>query len=247
MASHQYLLPSLVEKSCRHMVDSVTSLFVCGEFWIDYRPSALFPRRRAPHLRVVHPSDSLPRPQAEIVKDHPVMHSRTHSCTASRYKATSDDDALLSRNQSPPPSNNKRRRVVGTSAAAAADGTGAAATAAPGSSSSRKVPSPTSPNAGAVASQGEEESSISSSESTRGGGDCIVTPTVAMEVAAHEIALSATPTALSWALVSLLADGGGMGSSNIGASGGGEAKRRRGQGHLLPRSRDKYPTPVRGG
>lgn len=64
----------------------------------------------------------------------------------------------------------------------------------------------------------------------------------ALEVAAREIARSATPTALSWALLSLLADGGvGAGSGADGFAG----PARRGQGHLLPRSRDKYPTPVR--
>lgn len=60
-------------------------------------------------------------------------------------------------------------------------------------------------------------------------------------IAAHEIAVSVTPTALSWALVSLLADGG------AGAEGGGGSRvvGAREQGHLLPRSRDTYPTPVR--
>lgn len=70
----------------------------------------------------------------------------------------------------------------------------------------------------------------------------------AAEKAAQAITMSVTPTALSWALVSLLADGGGGMPEGSGGGGEGEGGRKRGQGHLLPRSRDKYPTPVsRGG
>lgn len=69
----------------------------------------------------------------------------------------------------------------------------------------------------------------------------------AAETAAREIACSVTPTALSWGLVSLLADGGiSLGSSRAAGAYGMAEQGRRGQGHLLPRSREKYPTPVRG-
>ncbi|CAM9111034.1 unnamed protein product [Scytosiphon promiscuus] len=171
----------------------------------------------------------------------------------SRYKATSDGNALLSQDPGPAPSSNKRRR------------TGHAVTAAIGAATGTAP----SPGAGVPVSKRNQESSFSSFEYATTaprnaappalappptplpvkGRDAIVTPTVAMEVAAHEIALSATPTALSWALVSLLADGGSglsRGESSgrgMGGGGAGEMRRRRGQGHLLPRSRDKYPTP----
>ncbi|CAM9899164.1 unnamed protein product [Pylaiella littoralis] len=66
----------------------------------------------------------------------------------------------------------------------------------------------------------------------------------ATEIVAREIALSATPTALSWALVSLLADGGArVGLEDGGARQAVGGAKPRGQGHLLPRSREKYPTP----
>lgn len=72
-------------------------------------------------------------------------------------------------------------------------------------------------------------------------------PGAVAEMAAREMACSVTPTALSWALLSLLADG-GVGTKRSGVVCGehntGSGRR---QGHLLPRSRDRYPMPVREG
>jgi len=75
------------------------------------------------------------------------------------------------------------------------------------------------------------------SEQKRSSSVC----SAATKIAAQEIALSLTPTALSWALVPLLADGGMDGQHGDEGGPGGKG---RGQGHLLPRSREKYPTPV---
>eukprot|EP00752_Nemacystus_decipiens_P012462 g11038.t2 len=143
----------------------------------------------------------------------------------SRYKVTSESDAS--------PGNAGQRRRRGTSPAAT-------------TSKKRRTDPPSS--SGSEQSTGggvaDESSSSKHGDTAPPGGSSSSSnnsATVAMEVAAKEIALSATPTALSWALVSLLADGG------VGAGSGAEGflgARIRGQGHLLPRSRDKYPTPV---
>ncbi|CAM9594028.1 unnamed protein product [Ectocarpus sp. 8 AP-2014] len=132
-----------------------------------------------------------------------------------RYKATSDSDALLPRSLSPGHAARSSNKKTRTSSAAC--GAGSSSKINDGDSSSKTPGTPRGTGSSAASKPG----------------------TAAMEVAAHEIALSATPTALSWAVVALLADGGGTvrGRNFVGGVGG------RGQGHLLPRSRDKYPTP----
>ncbi|CAM9766825.1 unnamed protein product, partial [Ectocarpus fasciculatus] len=138
---------------------------------------------------------------------------------ASMEGATSDSDALMPRSSSPGHTVRSSNKKLRTSSAVSG---GSSSNVTDGDSSS-KPPSP----------PRETGSSAASKPSA-----------AAMEVAAHEIALSATPTALSWAVVSLLADGGGRveGGDRVGGGGVGGTKGR-GQGHLLPRSRDKYPTP----
>ncbi|CAB1104980.1 unnamed protein product [Ectocarpus sp. CCAP 1310/34] len=138
-----------------------------------------------------------------------------------RYKATSDSDALMPRSSSPGHAGRPSSKKPRTSSAAS--GGGSSSNTRDGDSSSKPPGTPRGTGSSAASKFGA----------------------AAMEVAAHEIVLSATPTALSWAVVSLLADGGGRvrGEYFVGGVGGTKG---RGQGHLLPRSRDKYPTPVRG-
>lgn len=88
-----------------------------------------------------------------------------------------------------------------------------------------------------------EDAGGSGTHRAQAPGPNVAPRVLASEIAAQEIALSVTPTALPWALVSLLADGGVGGGGIDGSSG----MAGRGQGHLLPRSRDRYPTPVRKG
>ncbi|CAM9335372.1 unnamed protein product, partial [Ectocarpus sp. 13 AM-2016] len=135
-----------------------------------------------------------------------------------RYKATSDSDALLPR--SPPPGHAGRSSNKKTRTSSAAFGGGSSSNISYGDSSSKPPGTPRGAGSSAASKPG----------------------TAAMKLAAHEIVLSATPTALSWAVVALLADGGGRvsGGDFVGGVGGTKG---RGQGHLLPRSRDKYPTP----
>ncbi|CBJ48933.1 conserved unknown protein [Ectocarpus siliculosus] len=135
-----------------------------------------------------------------------------------RYKATSDSEALMPRSSSPGHagrSSSKKRRT-----SPSASGGGSSSNTIDGDSSSKPPGTPRGTGSSAASKPGA----------------------AAMEVAAHEIALSATPTALSWAVVALLADGGGrVGGGDC--VGGVSGTKGRGQGHLLPRSRDKYPTP----
>ncbi|CBN78413.1 hypothetical protein Esi_0113_0052 [Ectocarpus siliculosus] len=130
-------------------------------------------------------------------------------------EATRDSDALLPRSLSPGHAGRSSNKKTRTSSAAS--GGGSSSKINDGNSSSKPPCAPRGRGSSAASNPG----------------------TAAMEVAAHEIALSATPTALSWAVVALLADGGGRvrGGDFVGGVGGRE------QGHLLPRSRDKYPTP----
>lgn len=173
-----------------------------------------------------------------------------------RYKATSENDGSLPCNgdigfsrprlvmtSDPPlpPATKKLRSSPSVSSLESAsrkiNSAASGSFAAPGNNAAAGVASKISPAPGSPYPSSTPPPLPSSGEAP---------PTTATEVAAREIALSLTPTALSWALVSLLADGGtgGGGSSGDGGSFVGRAGGR-GQGHLLPRSRDKYPTSVR--
>lgn len=165
------------------------------------------------------------------------------SSAFTRFKATSESDTSL------PPNGGQRRRRAASPAQTSSKKRRTDAPASSGSENpaSLKDNAPTggvgdessrSKTSRAGNSVLPRSSSSSSSKSATHGA------TAAMEVAAHEIARSATPSALSWALLSLLADGGVRAESGADGFAG---TRRRGQGHLLPRSRDKYPTPVRSG
>lgn len=102
------------------------------------------------------------------------------------------------------------------------------------------------PNVRCGVTGGSTHETVGGDSTTAAAANVVERLAGAAETSAREIACSVTPTALSWAIVSLLADGGvPLGSG--GAAGGDRIARqgRRGQGHLLPRSREKYPTPVR--
>lgn len=164
-----------------------------------------------------------------------------------RYKATSEGDTRGAGGSSPPtlaprlsclsPASKKRR---GSDFQPLASST---PTAPAVSRDSAALAQDSTTAVGCVEFYGSPPTNRVHDTESHGGNDAAATAT---EMAAREISMSVTPTALSWALLSLLADGGtggeGWGGGH-GSGGGGQ----RGQGHLLPRSRDKYPTPVRGG
>eukprot|EP00904_Undaria_pinnatifida_P007944 jgi/Undpi1/427/HiC_scaffold_1.g00423.m1 len=158
----------------------------------------------------------------------------------SRYKATSESDASTpcntasgkKRRTSPTPTPQFAAAAASTTSHAAGGGGRGHANLQAGSSFSS---SPRTPSRAGSASARPTEAVVGT-----GMGEAAK---AAAEKAAQAITMSVTPTALSWALVSLLADGGGGMPEGSGGGGEGEGGRKRGQGHLLPRSRDKYPTP----